>query len=1029
MNFTSKLPIWDDPAVTSLNRAPVHSAWGAYESAEQAAGYNRSTSHHVSDLNGVYDFCLVSCPEDAGEFYLPNADVSAFAPIQVPGAWELQGHDVPIHTNIPYPWPMAEGERGTLKAKEDGTLLFNPPNTPAQNPTGCYRKTFVLSKESLSRELFLRLDGVGTAFLLWINGQFVGYGEDARLPSEFNVTSFLNEGENLLALQVMRFASCSWMEDQDGWYLSGIHRGVSLISKPAMRLQDWHITATPNLHTGAGYLQAKVQVPHVPGFADYRVRVALFSPEKELLHMAEADFAVEGAYALSEGPVSGWAQVEITLTHAELWSPDTPVLYTVVMTLLDAQGNEIDFENDRIGFRKVEVVNGVVRFNGKRLVVRGVNRHEFGPNGYTVDEALMRREIALMKKLNINAVRTCHYPCQQLWYDLCDELGLLVVSECNIETHGVAGRISCDAEYAAAYLERATRMVRTLKNHTCIYAWSLGNESGHGANHGAMYGFIKEYDKTRLCQYESAFPKANISDIRGLMYAPVETIHDMLCDTEDTRPIILVELSYQISNTGGGLAQFRRLTDSYTRFQGGFIWDWADKTLTVVRDGITFHGYGGDFGEKTFNSLPFMVANGILFPDLTPKPAAYDMQQVFAPLWIERRDGVHTWETRFQWNRYVLKNDSFALSSEYFTLTAVLTEDGREVQRVLLPVPTAAPEGEAEFEYIPAYEKQAGCEYAVTFHLTLKSSDDAMFTAQFPLESIAAESAPAVLISDTDANCVQTENTYELTAGKWKLYIERAGGQMTLSHGGQRLLWGGLPCYSRPITGLDCCDEWGWQEETFPMAQANPVVVRDSVTASKTEAAVTIDFNIESTLGRPLTARVTYRLTGAGAEVEFTSAASGGWRALPRAGLEFFALPYLETLDFYGYGPYECYSDRMESAVLGVFRSTTAAEHVPYIPPSENGGHEGTRWLTLTNAEVGLRFDGASPFHFDVRHDTLADYRAAKHDHELPGGQLVLHLDAAHSPIGGHMAWCTDVDSREMLGDGLYSQRFTITKV
>ena len=999
---------WENPAVCARGRAPEHSAWGAYETFAQAAVCDRTMSRWVMNLNGTYAFRLLGNPEDAGGFYETDYDDSAFAPIQVPGSWELQGHGKPIYTNIPYPWPLAEGASGALKAGADGPLLYNPPELPERNPTGCYRKPFVLPADYAGRDIFLRMEGVETAYCLWVNGQSVGYAEDGRLASEFDITPYVQEGANLLAVQVMRFASCSWIEDQDNWYLSGIHRGVSIIAKPRLRVQDWQITATPCLPGRGGLLCMDIQASRVAGFADCVAKVTLLNEAGQTEGTWEASFAAEGSYALADGPVSGWARIEAALSEVSLWSPDSPVLYTAVITLQDANGHILDIESARFGFRKVEVANGIVQFNGRRLVVCGVNRHEHGPLGRTTDKADLREELALMKGLHINAVRTSHAPACQEFYDLCDEMGLLVVCESNVETHGLAALLSADPSWSAAYLERARRMARIYRNHTCIYAWSLGNESGHGANHGAMAGFLREYDKTRLVQYESAFPGPNLSDIRGLMYAPVAKIHDMLCDIEDTRPIILVEFLYQIANSGGGAEIFRQLTDSYPRFQGGFVWDWADKTLPAKQNGQTFDGYGGDFGEDITNGVPFMVANGILHADLTPKPVAYDVRQVFAPLRIGRRDGVHTWSTKYNWNRYVFQNKSFAIREGY-SATATLIEDGRDLQTVPVTLPRVLPGQEAEFDFEIPHTKQPGREYAITFHLYHQS--ELAFCVQFPLERGAGE-------------CAAQDNPKASPA----ITYNSATGAITLSVDGKAVLQGGLPCYSRPLTGLDCAPDWGWVEETAPMADARPVLVKESVTASETETCITLDFGIETAFARELTARVCYRVTNACVEVEFTSTAAGGWRALPRVGLAFTLPKALDALTYYGFGPRECYSDRMASARLGVYQNTVLAEHVPYVPPSENGGHEKTRWLTLAGGDgQGIRIAGASPFHFDVRANTLADYRAAKHEHELPkGGDITLHLDAAHSPIGGHMAWSTDVDAREMLGDGLYALRFTI---
>ena len=1012
---------WENPSVTQINRSVDHSPWGAYENAEQAASCDKKASRFVQDLNGTYAFRLYPRPEEVDDFFLPEYDAVAFENIEVPGAWELQGYGLPLYSNIPYPWPLSEGEKGTLNAGKD-KWVYNPPHTPFDNPTGCYRRFFTVVEEYFSRDVFVRFEGVETAFYLWINGQAVGYSEDSHLPCEFDITAFLKPGENLMAVQVMRFASCTWMEDQDHWYLSGIHQSVALIAKPRLRIEDYKFAAD-----AMGHISADVQISRVAGFADCRVKMSVLDASGKPVGQKEGAPAVESAYAVADGSISGAVRFEMDLPEVSLWSPDSPTLYTVVFSLF---AEEDDFESCRVGFRSVAVLNGIVLLNGKRLVVCGVNRHAHALTGRTISENWMREEIRQMKRMNINAVRTSHYPQPEKWYSLCNELGLLVVCECNIETHGVQGLLSMDSAYAAMFLQRAARMAQVFKNHACIYAWSLGNESGHGPNHAAMYGFLKEYDKTRLCQFESASPGPNISDVRGLMYATVETLYGMLSNPNDVRPIILVEMMYQISNSGGGAHLFRQFTDKYPRFQGGFVWDWADKVLPVAdAESIPYWGYSGDFGEPIYTTPPFMVANGLVLPDLTWKPMAHEIKMAYAPLRIERRDGVGTWNTVPDLDCYVFKNQSFALKSKDFAITATLKENGIPLKTVAVDLPEVCPGNEKEFRLSIPHKKRPNCEYHVDFILRRKVSawydnaNDILFACQYPLESGALLLSPEA--ERTPISIAEDGKLLKIAGSGFMAVFNRKCGRLEgLYQGETSFLSGGEPCFSRPYTGLDCEKQWGWYHETAPLAELKAELISESLTFSNEEAVLRFDFAFAAQ--HLLTARVIYRITAQGIEVSYSGTAKGGWQALPRAGISFTLPKRLDNLTYFGLGPAECYSDRRMAARLGVYETTVEETHFPFIPPSETGGHEETRWLSLLDASGnGIRITGETPFHFDAHHNTVADYRAARHEHELKRREVVfLHLDAAHSPIGGHMAWSTDTDSNAMLSDGIYSQRF-----
>jgi beta-galactosidase len=1022
--------MYNNPEITQINRFEAHTRWGAYETFAQAAQANQAVSNNpaastqavskwIKNLNGTYDFKLYNRPEQAEEFYLPGFDAAGFSQIRVPGNWETQGFGKPIYTNTDYPWEKDLDEPCVIRAEHGKEKVYNPPYIPSDNPTGCYRQTFDVPADYLTRDIFIRFEGVETAYKFWINGEFAGYSEDSKLPGEFNITKYLRAGENLLAVQVTRFATGFWLEDQDYWYLSGIYRNVSLIAKPRLRIADYQITALPNLHYGNGYFTADITVSRVEGFADCTVKAAILK-DGAVIAGGEGKVASQAAYTTRYQPSANTARVSFEVPNAQLWTPETPALYTAVFTLLDKDGNETDFESCRVGFKKVEVENGVVLLNGRRLIVRGVNRHEHCPEGRTVTRQRMVEEIKQMKLMNINSVRTCHYPDTPDWYDLCDEYGILLVCECNLETHGVGGALSHNPSYAEQYLQRAVRMAQNYKNHACIYSWSLGNESGYGPGHAAMYGFIKEYDKTRLCQYEAGSPGANISDIRANMYEPIEGILKMLCDPTDSRPIILAEYLFQICNSGGGAYKFRQLVEDYPRFQGGYVWDWQDKSLNAyTKDGMHFFGYGGDFDEDytdKYNPL-FMMNCGIITADLKWKPVAHELRHVYAPVYVEAQYNPNPWFTTFKRDTVVIKNRSLAENTRDYLCTAFLKENGEVINTREVELPEIAPGGEGQINIGIPHEVKPGCEYYIDVALIRRGGGET-YRAQFAQDCgkpvVPEESAHAVSITGggETVSVIDGDDITVAAAGFTVTFEKSSALIKSLAQNGKTLIKNGAqPRFDRPRTGLDCQEGWIWHKETSLFDDAYTEVLSRAVTLSERRVVVTFELKTIPKNSTPVTGRLTYTVTGRGIKVDYFAAIPHVYELVSRVGLRFTLTEGFEELTYYGYGPGECYADRKDSACLGVYNSSVTNEHFAFNPPSENGGHEGTRYLILSDGNSALKFTGDSPFHFDARHNTTEDYRKAMHEHELiKRGDITLHIDAAHAPIGGNMSWSSGIE-------------------
>jgi len=1023
--------------VSALNREPAHSPWHAYENEAQAIAGGKSK--YISCLNGTYQFKLFKNPEAIDNFYDPTHNRDGFVDIPVPSHWELQGHSKPIYTNIQYPWMYNEEGCHMLKPSEGMGNQPNPPFVPEDNPTGCYYKTFELPVHFTGRDVFLRFDGVETAYKLWVNGQFVGYSEDSKLPSEFNVTEYVNKGENTFAVQVIRWTKATYLEDQDYWHISGIYGDVSLISKPVARINDYKITAFSSESCGAGLLTADVTVSRVPYYGDHTVKMSVFDSAGKRLSETEAKPAVKAPSTTKAAPTTNTARLSCNVPGITPWTTETPVLYRVVITLVSPDGKEIDVEACRVGFKKVEIKNGVLYLNGQRLILQGVNRHQHHyQTGRVVTEEWMRKEIIEMKRMNVNSVRTSHYPCNDTWYNLCDELGILVICETNIETHGVEGQLTQDPTWASQFLERAVRMVQNYKNHACIYSWSLGNESGVGPNHGAMAGFIREYDPTRLCQYAEGNPSTLVSDVRGDMYAPINKIYDMLTDPEDIRPIILVEYLYQIRNAGGGMYHFRELTERHPRFQGGFVWDWQDKALEVNRDGVTFLGHGGDFGEKVTDqdNPTYMTNNGVVLADLRWKPVAYEIKQTYAPIVIRPVSKIYPWMV-YNWaeGRYEVLNRSYTKPLCDYEIAMVLIENGYEVYNkpIDIDIGELAPQNKKEVTLKPEYKLKDDCEYFIEFRVTEKAASfyaDANYEVGRFQYSYAAPKAALKSIACTVLGS-ESAGSFTLAANGIEAIVDKKTGGLTLKKNGDLYLQAnGVPSITRPYSGMDSHLGWGGVVNVFRWAIDSKI---EAENVSMQQGTIHVLYKITTKRDeRELLSYVENRYTlqpDGELAVELAFNLNEGLAYVARAGMEFVLPAGFEKLSYYGLGENDNYSDRQMSAFMGVYDTTVSDQHFPFCPPSVCGGHGETRWVALTNGNGNtIKFTGISPFHFDAHHNTTEDYITAMHDHELPKrAETWLHIDAAHSGIGSNMAWSSHLDTIHLATATAHHLRFLVS--
>lgn len=1050
---------WENPAVFRRNRWRMHTPVGAYENAEQALSCDRNRSRYTSCLDGVWKFRMYGCPEEVPEeVFGVSYDDGDWAKIAVPGCWELNGYGRPVYTNVDYPFQRTEGASHHEILLGFGRYELDVPRVPKDNPTGCYRMEFTVGDFHAGREVFLDFEGVESCFYLWVNGQCVGYSQDSKLNAVFHVTEYLHPGQNLLAIEVIKYSDGSYLEDQDYWHLYGITRSVRMYSRPQNRIEDFMTQTLFPQGKDGNYRDAVLEVTvwpnnRIAAYGENHVEVELYRADGTMIASGgSAPIAQCGCY-LGNNFV---AKVRVPVTAPLLWTAETPDLYTVLIKLVGPAGELLDVESGRVGFREVRISGeGVLLLNGKRLVIRGVNRHEFSPEtGRYVSEEHMRREIAAMKRLNFNAVRTSHYPCSTRWYDLCDELGIYLVDETNLETHGIGGQLSASPEWTAAYVERASRMVLRDKNHPSVLIWSLGNESGAGANHAAMYGWIREYDKSRPVQYESANPGPNISDILCPMYPPMNWVEACMANASDLRPFITCEYAYAKSNSNGNFRIFWDAIRKYPRYQGGFIWDFADKA--ILKDGRFC--YGGAFGEAVVDGTPDMCLNGVLFPDLTPKPGTDEVKNIQSPVQI-------TFYTRYEPDAAAgngmrtfgkIKNEFHSSSLENYRLKWEAVKNGKAVYEGCCPLAAEAGEDEElPLESIVKTLSEAGImsEGArLSLNLSVVLAEDTFYAPkgyeichkQVPLvryaaspEELAAEAlgawagdaaevfGDAVSVEESDA-CIRISS-----GGMALVFNKRTAVFDSVRNQGRELFSGGAFQFYRAPTGIDegthepgnCYDyEWkkaGLDQAKYEVCSLNMSQGEDHVLirASLCWPAADIRAEIEWTLGSR--------------GIRFSGSVRNNCAAetLPRIGFVFRLTERFDHVTWYGRGPLETYADRKDTACTGTYRSSVAGQHVPYIVPCECGGHEDTEFASLSESAGGvcLIVTGTEPFHFSaLPYSTAAYAKAAYQDELVPDGFHYLNLDVCHAGLGGDTGWTKTIHPEYQIGNGRYGFDFTI---
>ncbi|MGC8612316.1 MAG: glycoside hydrolase family 2 TIM barrel-domain containing protein [Athalassotoga sp.] len=982
----------DDPEIFRINREDAHvtlvpypdlnSAFEDLQNPPEKRGI-RVDSEYLKLLNGKWKFHLSKNPSERPvDFYKKSYDVSGWNEINVPGEWQIQGYDYPIYTNITYPWTGYENPE--------------PPHAPTiYNPVGSYRTTFTIPKEWRNREIFISFQGVESAFYLWINGRFVGYSEDSFTPAEFDITKYVKTGENDLAVEVYRWCTGSWLEDQDMIRLSGIVRDVFIYSTPKIHMRDFEVITDLDDR----YEDARLRI---------KVNVKRYSTDVKKTFSLEAYFydkdgkiifsnAVKKRF-LSEDEVV--VPIEGDIENPQKWSAEYPYLYTLILTLKDSQGKVLEAEGCKVGFRKFEMKNDLMTINGKVIKFKGVDRHEFDPrNGKHVPAETMIKDIKLMKQLNVNSVRTSHYPNDPLWLDLCDEYGLYVIDEANLETHGVRDRVpASDPQWTNACLDRVQSMVERDKNHPSILIWSLGNEAGHGTNFRLMSDWVHMRDSTRLVHYEG---DSSVADMTSEMYSPVERVEEY-AKSGNRKPYILCEYAHAMGNSNGNLYKYWDLFRKYPKLQGGFIWDWVDQALYEKRpDGKgEYLAYGGDWGDNP-NDGNF-CANGIIFADRTLKPQAYEVKYVYRNILAKPVD---------------ILNGEFEIFNEYlFTNLNVF-----DFQWFLKENDEIINFGKMELDINPSESKiikipighvvpHHDCEYFMEFSFRLKEDYKWAETGyeisyeqfKIPFESCKLDiqkSAPKELKVEDTSNLTVTADDFLISFDKSSGFIK------SLKSNGKEIISDVRPIFWRAPTDNDRGNKMEERLKTWKNSR-NLKLIDFKWNKSAEGIKIMTIFKVPTL--DPSTCLISYDIdTSCSVNLSFQLIPGEDLPEIPVIGMEFILNPGFERVMWFGRGPHENYWDRKKSARVGLYKMDVDEFFVNYIRPSEMGNRTDVRWVTLVNDNGdGLTLRGNPYFEFSALHHSIDDLENAKHPFELPERkEIFLHINYAQMGVGGDNSW------------------------
>lgn len=1012
---------WEDPLVSGINRDAARATAYSFSDVQNAITCDRSKTARVMYLNGDWDFSFAIRPADAPkDFY--RSRVSGWKKIEVPSNWELKGYDKPIYKSAVYPFRPV-----------------NPPYVPQDyNGVGSYQRTFTIPQDWNNMNITLHFGGVSSGFKVWLNGKFLGYGEDSFLPSEFNITPYLQAGENILSVQVIRWSDGTFLEDQDHWRLSGIQREVLLLAEPKLRIADFYWQAKLDKDYKDAVFSLRPRIENLTGreMTGYVVKAQLFDKNKQGVFDKPLSRSVESIvneiYPRLDNVKFGL--LEATVKDPAKWSDEVPNLYTLVVSLEDSAGNLLEAKSCKVGFRTIEFSkeNGKLLINGKLTYLYGVNRPDHHPTkGKALGREDILQDVQTIKRFNFNCIRTSHYPMDPYLYDLCDEYGIYVIDEANLETHGLGGKLSNDPAWTAAYLERSNRMVLRDKNHPSVIIWSLGNEAGRGPNHAAMAEWLHDFDITRPVHYEPAmgnprlegyidpsdprYLKANdhshrvqnprdayYVDIVSRMYPGIYT--PALIEQQkngDTRPIFFVEYAHAMGNSVGNMKEFWDVFRSTPRVIGGAIWEYKDQGLLKIDSaGIPYYAYGGDFGEKYFDNF---TIKGVVASDGRAKAPMYECKRVYQGMLAELVDAKK--------GLVKLTNRLAVRSSADYEMRLQLLEDGNIILNKSLPDIDLKPGADVTIDvrpHLPALKPDA--EYLLSIHFLLKentpwadkgfevASNQFAWTGLAP-KPAAKKASPPGMMGDDNIIVVTSK-------GMRVLFDKKTGALREFRMNNREWVSGSLlPQFARPLTDND---RRGWKPHRKMKQWYNPDLKLKSMTSRALTTGEAQVQSVFSLINDSATVKITYTINGDGVvKVDYLLTVLPGLPNIPKVGMRMGIPDVYSNISWYGKGLMENYIDRSYGFDAGIYSLPIHDFIEPYAVPQENGNRTDVRWMFLSDKnQHGLLVVADSLLSMSAWPYTVANLETAKHTNTLKDADYItVNIDLIQMGVGGNDSW------------------------
>ncbi len=1015
---------YEDPLVSGINRDVSRATAYSFASVADALKNDREQSGRYLSLNGDWDFSFALKPGDEPKDFYKNK-VSGWKKIIVPSSWEMQGYDKPIYKSAVYPFRPV-----------------NPPHVPKDyNGVGCYQKSITIPANWKGMNVTLHFGGVSSAYKLWVNGKFAGYAEDSFLPSEFNITPYLQEGENIISVWVIRWSDGSFLEDQDQWRMSGIHREVYLMAEPPLRIADFFVQTKLDKDYKDALLNIRPRIENLTGrdMPGYLLKAQLYDaagqPVLNNPLVRKTDEIINEIHPRLDRVKFGL--LETTIPDPKKWSPEAPNLYQLVLSLEDSSGNILEVKTAKIGFRSIEFrkSDSKLLINGKLTYLYGVNRPDHHPvRGKALTREDIRQDITTIKQFNFNCVRLSHYPSDPYLLDLCDEYGIMVIDEANHETHGLGGKLDHDPQWTAAYMERVSRMALRDKNHPSIIMWSLGNEAGSGPNHAAMAGWIKDFDMTRPLHYEPAMGSPKESgyidpsdpkylksndhshriqnpldqyyvDVVSRMY-PSDYTAPLLANQQngDHRPIFFCEYAHAMGNSAGNLKDLWDQWRATPRIIGGGIWEFKDQGL-LKKDsaGVEYYAYGGDYGEKYFDNF---TIKGIVTADGRPKEAMYECKRIFQPIQCSWADSVK--------GLLRITNFSQVVNVNKYTAYIVIREDGRILSEKQIGGIDVPPGVEAVFpisNWIPKMNPEAEYHADIRFVIQKATSwapaGHIMASDQLVIQK-AMKKEPEIS-HKAGVRMTSSENDIIIKAKDYTAIVKKTGlgGLTSLVYKGEETVFQPLlPDFTRPLTDND---RRGWKPQRKLKQWYESGIKLISTTTSESadqEPQIKAQYSLINDSARVL---VTYTFSGSGVvKVDYQLTVKAGLPNMPKVGMQMGTHAGYQQVEYFGRGPMENYIDRNYGSDIGLYKQQISEFAESYVVPQEYGNRTDVRWMYLSNpnSRNGLLVVADSLLSMSAWPYTEENILNAKHTNKLvKAPYITLNIDLVQMGVGGNDSW------------------------